>query len=271
MGWLTGVPVLVALPLFAVLPATVAVAVHTVVRRNVAFDRLSEQHDVAGYLVAVVGVLYSVVLGFLVGTVWTQFAAAQQTADSEAGSIADAFNYARNVQPPQSLQLRRLIAKYAIEVRDVEWFSAQNGREDPRAQRLLTRTVLLTIALPPPPTSRGAGAILEGTTMRTFLLTSLREIGDARRLRLVQSESHLPAGMLEALVLGGVMVVSFVFFFGIKSYFRQMAMTALVTGSIGLFFGLVLELSTPYSGAVHISRDAWTYVIDNNDLTKYAK
>ncbi|MGA8576925.1 MAG: hypothetical protein WB609_14730, partial [Candidatus Cybelea sp.] len=261
---LSSIPVLIALPLFAVIPAAAAVGVHALIRRAVPPENLAEQHDVAGYLIAVVGVLYSVVLGFLVGTVWTQFASAQQTADAEAGSVADAFNYAAHVRRPQRERLQRLIARYALEVRDVEWFVAQRGREDPAAVSLLESAVRVTLAIPPPRANDSEGTVLQSAGMRAWLLTSLREIGDARRLRLVQSESRLPSGMLEALVLGGMMVISFTFFFGVKNYARQMTMTALLAGSMGLFFGLVLELSTPYSGAVHISRDAWTYVIENN-------
>lgn len=265
----SAIPVLIALPLFALIPAAAAVGVHTLVRAKVPPASLAEQHDVAGYLIAVVGVLYSVVLGFLVGTVWTQFASAQQTADTEAGAVADAFNYAGNVRPPQRAELQRLIARYAMEVHDVEWFYAERGLEDPVAQALLDRAVRATIALRPVGRG-GAGAIVQSEAMRDWLLTSLREIGDARRLRVLQSKSRLPAGMLEALILGGVMVIAFIFFFGVKVYFRQMAMTALVAGSIGLFFGLVVELSTPYSGAIHISRDAWTFVIANNHLADFS-
>ncbi len=265
----SSIPVLIALPLCAVVPAAVAVALHTLVRRKVPPERLAKEHDVAGYLIAVVGVLYSVVLGFLVGTVWTQFASAQQTADAEAGAVADAFNFAGNVRRPQREELQRLIARYAIEVHDFEWVFAQRGREDPVAESLLTRAVRVTIALPPPSGRTDQGAILQSAAMRDWLLTSLREIGDARRLRLLQSKSRLPTGMLEALILGGVMVICFVFFFGVKSYYRQMAMTGLLAGSMGLFFGLVVELSTPYSGGIHVSPDAWTFVIANNHLEDF--
>lgn len=270
MGWLAGIPVLIALPLFGLIPAGVAIGVHTLLRRRVPPESLAEQHDVPGYLIAVVGVLYSVVLGFLVGTVWTQFASAQQTADAEAGSVADAFNYAANVGPPQGATLQRLIARYAIEVRNVEWFSVQQGREDPVALSLLVHAVRVAFALPTAPQGT-APAALPRSTMREWVIDSLRDVANARRLRLVQSESWLPPGLIEALVLGGIVVICFTFFFGVKNYRRQMLMTGLLAGSMGLFFGLVLELSTPYSGAIHISRDAWTYIIDNNDLTKYAR
>jgi hypothetical protein len=104
--------------------------------------------------------------------------------------------------------------------------------------------------------------------MRTQVLDSLRHIGDTRRQRLVQSQDRLPPGMLEAMILGAAIVIAFAFFFGVEAFFKQMMMTALLAGSIGLFFGLVIELSLPYSGAVQISRDAWNDVIATNHLDR---
>lgn len=247
-----------------------AIAAHTLVRRHLSPERLSEHHEVAGFLMGVVGVLYSVVLGFLVGTVWTAFASAQQTSDLEAGYVGDAFNYASQLQVTNDRRdLRRLIAQYALDVRGA-WFAPQRLSDDPSVA-LLERAIHLTLAIPAQLKDKNAAQVLEGSTLRVALLDTLRSVGDSRRLRLVQSESRLPAGMLEALILGAVMVITFTFFFGVRNYVKQMIMTGLLAGSIGLFFGLVVVLSTPYSGPIQISRDAWTFVIEHNHLAAYAR
>jgi Na+/proline symporter len=77
--------------------------------------------------------------------------------------------------------------------------------------------------------------------------------------------------MLYALLLGALFVIAFTFFFGVRSYAKQMTMTALLAGSIGLFIGLVVVLSTPYTGPVQVSRDAWNFVIDVNHMRDHAK
>lgn len=264
------VPVLVALPLYVVTFAAVAIAAHAVLRAFVPYERFADGHDVAGFIVAVVGVLYSVVLGFLVGAVWTSFAGAQQTTDTEAGYVADAFNFAGKVGSAQSAELQHLIAAYAVAVRDRELSFSKDASKRTDAAAYIAHAVNVTVAMPPLRTS-DPGRLLENNAIRSALLSNLRNIGDARRLRHVQAQSRLPAGMLEALLLGAAMVVAFAFFFGMKSFFKQMAITGLLAGSIGLFFGLVIELSTPYYGAIHVSPDAWTYVIDANHLETFAK
>jgi hypothetical protein len=266
----SSISVLVALPLFSIAFATVAILTHTVLRQYLSPERLSEHHEVAGFLMGVVGVLYSVVLGFLVGTVWTSFSTAQQTSDLEAGYVGDAFNYAGQLRVPSARErVQRLLARYAIEVRD-DWLTGHRPAND-AGGAILLRAVQATLAVPGTAKNASAADVLEGGAIRTALLDALRSIGDARRLRLVQSRSRLPAGMLEALLLGAAMVIAFTFFFGVRRYVKQMIMTGLVAGSIGLFFGLIVVLSTPYSGPIQISGDAWTFVIDSNGLEHYAR
>jgi hypothetical protein len=271
MSWFSNLSVLIALPLFAAIFAAVAVAAHTLLRPVLpSAERLSEYNDVPGFLMGVVGVLYSVVLGFLVGTVWTSFASAQQTTDLEAGYIADAFNFAGQMQPPQSRELQRIIARYALAVRDQSWSTAPRDRNDPTAA-LLYQAVRAAVQVPPKANAGSSAQVLESNSIRSALIDTLRQLGDARRLRVVQSQAWLPPGLIEALLLGAAFVITFTFLFGVRSYPKQMLMTALIAGSIGLFFGLVMELSTPYSGSIHVSRDSLTFVIDSNDLADFAK
>lgn len=271
MSWFSNLSVLIALPLYAATFAAVAIAAHTLLRPMLpSAERLSEHHEVPGFLMGVVGVLYSVVLGFLVGTVWNSFAAAQQTADLEAGYVADTFNFAGQLQPPQGPELQRIIARYAFAVRDENW-SAQPRNHDDRTAALLYDAVRAAVQVPPQAKNTGSAQILESNSLRSALIDSLRQLGDARRLRVVQSQAWLPPGLIEALLLGAAFVMTFTFLFGVRSYAKQMLMTGLLAGSIGLFFGLVMELSTPYSGSIHVSRDSLTFVIDSNHLANFAK
>src|SRR6185312_12227705 len=93
-AWLAHLPAWLVLLLFAVVPALVTVGLHAIFRSFVVADRLIPHHDVAGFLVGIAGVLYAVVLGFLVITVWVSFDSAQATADLEASDVAELFTFA---------------------------------------------------------------------------------------------------------------------------------------------------------------------------------
>ena len=54
------------------------------VRRSVELSTLEAHHDVAGFILAVVGVVYAVLLAFVVVIVWQQFDSSRSDADREA-------------------------------------------------------------------------------------------------------------------------------------------------------------------------------------------
>ncbi|MBV9270489.1 MAG: hypothetical protein JO165_05300, partial [Candidatus Eremiobacteraeota bacterium] len=114
-------PAWLTLLLLTVIPATIVTLIHAVFRRRVSAQRLREQQEVAGFLVAVVAVVYAVVLGFIVVTASISFDSAQRTADAEAGDVEDLAGLARMLDEPPRSQIHRLLGEYAFEVRDVEW------------------------------------------------------------------------------------------------------------------------------------------------------
>ena len=57
------------------------------VRRSVTLSTLESHHEVAGFILAVVGVVYAVLLAFVVIVTWEQFEEARADADREAALV----------------------------------------------------------------------------------------------------------------------------------------------------------------------------------------
>ncbi len=263
MHWLPSGPAILTLLLFVAVPAAAAAGAHALFRRVVPHERLIAHHDVAGFLVAIVGVLYAVVLGFVVVTSWTAFDSAQQVADTEAGDVGDAFGFAAMLPEPRRTDMRKALAAYAIEVRDREWEAMRHAREDPQARAFFIQAVQ-ALGEPVPHDSAAIDEALNRETTRQQVAASLRDIADNRRLRLLQSDKGLAPPLALALIIGASIVFAFVFLFGVADLVLQLTMTALVAACIGLLFGVVVEFSAPYSGSLRVTSNAWTYVIDNN-------
>ncbi|MBV8372422.1 MAG: DUF4239 domain-containing protein, partial [Candidatus Eremiobacteraeota bacterium] len=253
-----------------VLPAVAAALVHAAFRRIVPHERLIAHHDVAGFLVAIVGVLYAVVLGFVVVTSWSAFDSAQQNADQEAGDVADAFGFARMLPEPRRGDLQKSLAGYAIEVRDREWDAMRKGQQDPRARAFLLRAAE-ALGEPGAKPSANFDEALNRETARQAVAASLRDIADNRRLRLIESSKTFTPVLGLALIIGAAIVIAFVFLFGMEDTTLQLTMTALVAGCIGLLLGVVFEFSAPYAGALRVSADAWSYIIDNNHFRQIVR
>lgn len=253
--------------LFTVVPAAAAAALHYVFRKVVTPDYLIDHHDVAGFLIAVVGVVYAVVLGFVVVTVWVSFDSAQRTADLEASDAAELFTLARAFPEPAKSDLEHSIANYAFEVRDREWPLLASGNQDRRARQIYLTAVEEIMLAPHAHTSMVDE--FARVPLQERALATLHDLSVHRRERLIDTSTQLPNVLYFALFGGGILVVAFGFLFGVEKVKLQLTMTALLTASMGLLLGVILCLDKPYSGAVRVSPDAWTLIIESNDLARY--
>jgi hypothetical protein len=261
-------PVWLAFFLFAAIPALIVCAVHDWVRRMVPADRLIPHHDVAGFLVSIVGLLYAVVLAFLVAASWTTFDSAQRNADGEASDVAEIFSTAEILPAPARSAVRSTMADYAFEVRDREWAMLATGVQDERARDLLLKAFGEAALARNTPTTSVPDALERGLEQQV-VLSNLRDLSQARRERILDSQRHIPGELYLALILGWVVVTAFVFLFGVTGRRLQLTMTALLTAMIGLLFAVIVEFDLPYSHGIRVSTDAWTFVIENSQLAKY--
>lgn len=258
------------LVLFAVVPAVVAVLLHAWFRHKVSPDKLLPHHEVAGFLVAVVGVLYAVVLGFLVISVWASFDAAQRNADAETNDLSDILHLAKAMPQPTRSRTVGLVARYAIEVRDREWAMLAQGEEDQWARSTMF-DAFNAVATMRPADRTPAVEALRQASVRDAALAAFRDLTSHRRLRVLDAQSHVSPTLYFALLAGALILLSFVFLFGVERAALQFTMTALVAAMIGLQIGIIFELDRPYWGAVHIRADAWDLLIRDNGLEAAVK
>src|SRR3954451_24375505 len=128
--------VLLAVVAFAV-AIGLAVGGLLLVRRSVALSTLEGHNDVAGFIIAVIGVLYAVLLAFVVVISWQNFDEAHQTASSEAQLVDGLYRDAPAFQP-QTADMRQKLDSYARSVVTQEWPAmAKHQQEDRRTDAAL--------------------------------------------------------------------------------------------------------------------------------------
>ena len=223
---------------------TVGRAVPTALRR--------EHNDVAGFIYAVVGVVYAVLLALVVIAVWEEHEAAKATAESEANELAEVFWLAHRLPDPEGPRLQELARSYAREVVEEEWPLMERGRSSPRAWALLDDMRLgvqeLEVRTP------ADGVLFEQG------LDRVRGLADARRTRLVEAEEGIPAVLWAVLVFGGIVTVGFTYLFGLENTWSHRLMVAAVAGVIALALFTVGSLEYPFSGGTRIGPDAFELV-----------
>jgi hypothetical protein len=254
---------------FTVVPAALAIFLHILFRRVVKPQSLLPYHDVAGFLVAVVGVLYGVVLGFLVISVWASYDLAQHNADAETNDLSDIFQLAKSFPEPARSQTLNLLARYTIEVRANEWTMLSRGEEDPKARKLMLDAFSAVADMQARP-GAPLGDHIRLASLRAAALDSFRQLTSHRRQRVLDSQTQVPPILYFALVAGALILLAFVFMFWIDNLGLQLMMTGLVAGLIGLQIGVVFALDRPFWGSVHVEPHAWDLLISENQLAKLA-
>jgi hypothetical protein len=231
----------------------VAVVGLLLVQRLVPPDRREEHNNVAGFIYAVLGVAYAVVLAFMLIAVWQDYNTAQTTVESEAHELAGVYFLASQLPEPQRTRLQDLARMYARVVVEEEWPMMEQGQTSPRADSLL-RQLRLTL-LEFDPRTRGEQVLYERG------LTQVHDAVDARRSRLLEVREGIPILLWIVLVVGGVITVSFTYLFGLKSNVAHALMVAALSLLIcGILF-TIGEFNYAFSGVVEIRPDAFREVL----------
>jgi hypothetical protein len=106
------------------------------VERICARDKWQQHNDVAGFIYAVLGVVYAVLVAYVVIVVWQDFAAAHLTTQQEANQVADLYNLADELPDPAGRRVQELVRAYARSVIDDEWPLLDHGETSPRTTEL---------------------------------------------------------------------------------------------------------------------------------------
>jgi hypothetical protein len=224
----------------------VAVGGLILVERLMPTRRRMPHNDVAGFIYAVLGVAYAVLLGLMVVAVWEEWNAATAAADQEASEVAEIFWLAHRLPQPEGRHLQELARSYARTVVNEEWPLMEQGKVRPKAGSILDK-IRDDIQRMNPTTETQQVLYEQG-------LQQVHELADARGERLLDAEQGLPAILWVVLFVGGVEVVGFTYLFGLESTTVHMLMVALLTLIIALVLFTVAALDYPFKGDVELPR-----------------
>ena len=140
------VPGLFAIFLFVL----VSVAGLVLVQRMVPIELRKQHNDVAGFIYAVLGVAYAVLLAFVAIVVWEDYETAESTVESEANELVGIYFIANRFSDSERAQVHDLARSYARVVVEEEWPLMEQGKTSSRASSLLSELRLSRVD-----TSRG--------------------------------------------------------------------------------------------------------------------
>jgi hypothetical protein len=247
--------------LIVAIAIVIAVGGLAFVQRLYATDRRQQHNDVAGFVYAVLGVSYAVLLGLVLIAVWEKWNEAEAIATDEANELAGIFVYAHALPPQEGRRVQELARSYDRVVIEEEWPLMAQGKSSPEAWAILDELRATILELKQPSEAGQAGY---EQARYDEILQQLHDLGNARRERLLAAEQGLPPILWVVLILGGVITVGFTYLFGLQNSLVHLLMVAALALVISMSLFTVAALNFPFRGDIRIHPSAY-----ENDLERF--
>lgn len=216
------------------------------VRRAVGVDKLKGNHEVAGFILGIVGTIYAVLLAFVVIVEWQKYTEASTIVTNEANVLGDLSRMAERLGEGPRKQVLTELFEYAQSVAEDEWPLLANGNSSDNTTNLLNN-LWKTYVLDQNPQTPVEAALYSESLRR------LNDLSDNRRLRIESSHDGLPPMLWVALIGGGILTLGFTYFFGASNMRAQLLMVAALTVEIAFILLLIVSLDNPYKDGFKVS------------------
>jgi hypothetical protein len=237
--WTSGLLLVLGLP-------AAAVGVQLALRRRWSALSEGDHNEAAGFLIAIVGVIYAVLLAFVVIVSWEQFSTAADTVGHEASALRAIERTAAPFPPEARAVIHADVDAYVRAVVDTEWPAMSRGEPgSPRVGPTLDRLSADLEALP-----------AETPVRVQFVSAEVERFNDlvtARSTRLDFVEGGLPGVLWAALVVGAVVTIAFAMVFALRSPLLQTFMIGSIALLIGILLFVAVAIDHPFAGDVAVT------------------
>ena len=243
---------------FMVVVITVALSVLglIVTRRIVSQERLEKASTAAEPVFTLAGVLYAVLVAFVVVVVWEQFDQAQKTTESEATAIADLLRDSEGLPAAAQPAVQQSLIAYARSVIDKEFPEMQRGESVDQQSAELTEIWHSYIQAEPVTQSQIA--------FYRESLTRLDDLGSARKVRLSGSEDEIPNELWVLLIGGGAVMLVFTYMYATSDVVIHGALIGLAAALMAFVLYLIFALEHPFVGTLAVPDSPYHQVLETS-------
>ena len=220
-----------------------------VFHRLVPLEVRKDHNELAGFTIAVIGVVYAVLLAFIAIATWESFSKANDLVEAESDLAGEIYLDTQGLPRDMGEDIRNHVSQYVSTVIDEEWPTQRTGKTPDQGWKPL-RNLNTAIATMQP--QNPGQAVIEAELLKTW-----DELYLARSSRLSTVEVHVPAVIWWIIFLGGAITTGYTYLFGFRSFGMHLAMTATMAAILALVVVLIVALDRPFRGDISISPDAF--------------
>lgn len=233
----------------------ISIAGLLLMRRFMPHQRLKLHNDVAGFIFTTLGVLYAVLLAFIVIIVWENFDKSQVNAEMEANYLTDLYTDSTVFPEDFRAKIQNYYFDYARVVANDEWKILGTDKTfSPKAKEIVKNIWQLYASYEP-----------KTEAQKIFYQESVEKLNkfcELRRLRILDAKTGIEPLLWFVLISGGIITIVFTFFFGTENVKPQMIMTALLAAIIALILFTILEFDYPFTGVVSVNPEGFRLIAE---------
>ena len=234
----------------------VAVAIYWVVATLAVGERAQTFSGVSSGMLPPMGLLFGLLVGFVAAQVWTNVDRAQVAVDREASALRTTVLLASTFSGEPDGRMRALVGRYIEDAVDREWPAMAEGRA--------------MLRVPPASLSQGLQLALhldpqtEGQKVaQREMVTSLENALDARRQRIILSESAVNWVKWVGVILVGLLTLLTIAFVHIANRRTTAIAMGLFATAMATSLVLIAAQERPFTGRLAVKPDLLVQVKPN--------
>ncbi|MFC1420610.1 bestrophin-like domain [Streptacidiphilus cavernicola] len=224
--------------LFALLGGAAAVGVLAAFGRTTRSREGTFSGGALGFLGSASLSSFVLVAAFLIAGSWSNLNTARGHTYDEARALNAAYTDADPTTRP-------LLRDYVTSVIHSEWGTMEHGSASSATWSDLDTVRAHVEALP-------------DSAVKSQELTDLTAVYTTRQIRLADTQSSLPSPLYPALIATGLLVLLYAPIAGLTFHLRESIALGLVGAVVGFGIFMVLHMTHPYSGPIHVTPVAYT-------------
>lgn len=222
-------------------------------RKVIPVHVLKLHNDIAGFIFATLGVIYAVLVAFMVVVSWHSFDTTTKNLEKEANTYADIYRDSAGVGRAFHRQVAFTLNRDVKSVVNDEWPMMAKGVESRESHDLIHKVWNVFKNYEP-----------KGEREKIFFAEAVRKMNEAnelRRQRIADAGAGIHPILWLILIVSGLITLSFTFFFGTENYVAQMIMTSLLAALIALILFTIMVFDYPFTGGVRVSPEAFKTIL----------
>jgi hypothetical protein len=254
MRFLLNLPAPISFLIVSAITTAIALVGLRFVRKKYPAEVLKENHEVAAIIFNAFGLLYGVMVAFVVFVTWSGYDDATKNLQMEANEADDIFHITKAFPDPAGTVIRQGLMDYIASVYNDELKRMSQGEIRLHSNRAMAR--LITVLYQMDEKS------IPNRELYAESLKRLNNLAQYRRLRIFAGNDTVPPVIWLVILVGGVITVSYTYFFGMKNINAQYIITAALTVTITLILFLIYVLDHPFTGTSKVSVEPLKQVME---------